>query len=269
MLNILFIGDVMGRIGRETVQKILPKLKKELKVDLVIANAENSAHGTGITKQSLDELMSAGVDYFTSGDHIFDKEKQAYECFDEAYPVIRPANYSQSAPGPEFLIITTKDKKHRILLVNLIGRVFMKQDFDCPFHKIDEILANKSLHAEKYSAIIIDIHAEATSEKVTMGHYLDGRATAVVGTHTHVQTNDARITEKGMAYITDVGMVGAANECIGIEKKGIIRNFLTQIKTHNVMPEKGETIFNAVLVKINPKTAQAKSIKNITRFINI
>ncbi|MFH1822907.1 MAG: TIGR00282 family metallophosphoesterase, partial [Patescibacteria group bacterium] len=241
-MKVLFIGDVNGSIGRKTVAKILPKLKKDLKLDLAIANADNIAHGSGVTEKTIKELMDAGVNYFTNGDHAFDKTS-SLDCYD-TQPIIRPANFPEGVPGQGYKIIELG--KYKILLINLIGRVFMDRDYDCPFRKADEILA--MFAKKKLSAIIIDMHAEATSENVSLGHYLDGQVSAIFGTHTHIMTADNKVTEKGTAYITDVGMVGADNECIGVAKEGIIKTFLTQIKNTHVIPEKGKAIFNAVLV---------------------
>lgn len=264
-MKILFIGDIIGKIGRKAIAKILPKLKKEQKTDLVIANAENSAHGSGITENIIKELQEAGIDWMTTGDHAFAREKQS-DVYNK-YPIIRPANFSEGVPGQGYAVITVGKKT--ILLINLIGRVYMKMDYDCPFRKLNEILANPALSEKKLSAIIVDVHAETTSEKVALGHFADGRVTAVLGTHTHIMTADHKITDQGMAYITDVGMVGAADSCIGVDKENIIKTFLTQIKYSHVIPEKGEAIFNAVLITVNPKTAKAKSIKPIIKFINI
>jgi hypothetical protein len=265
MLKILFIGDINGKIGRQAVAKILPKLKKELRVDLVIANAENIAHGSGVTEETIKELQAAGVDFMTTGDHAFKTQRDS-DVF-ENLPVIRPANFPPCLPGRGYLLIEYKKKK--IALINLIGRVFMHMDYDCPFRKLDEILAELDLHKNKLSAIIVDIHAEATSEKIALGHYADGRVTAVLGTHTHVMTADHHITDKGMAYITDVGMVGASDGCIGVDKENIIKTFLTQIKYKHVIPEKGQVIFNSVLININEKNSQASSIKPLIKNINI
>lgn len=264
MLNILFIGDINGKIGRATVKKVLPKLKKELALDLVVANAENAAHGAGITETIIKELIATGIDYFTTGDHAFDAKQP--EVFMK-YPILRPANYSQEAPGQGCAIFNIKG--YNILLINLIGQVFMSLNHDNPFHKLNEILANTALPGDKLSAIIIDIHAEATSEKVAIKYYADGRASAVLGTHTHIMTADPEITDKGTAYITDVGMVGAADGCLGVEKEGIIKTFLTQIKEPHVIPEKGRTIFNAIYLAIDPKTTKAKTIKPIIKYIDI
>lgn len=265
MLKILFIGDISGKIGRRAIEKLLPKIRKEEKVDFVIANIENVAHGQGITKNTLDELMQTEIDFFTGGDHSFAAKKQLDEIYSGKYPLIRPANFPPNVPGKGFDIVKIKD--HEILIINLIGRVFMKSDYDCPFRKLDEILANFS--NQKFSAIIVDIHAEATSEKIILGKYAEKRVSAVLGTHTHVMTADHEITAKGMAYITDVGMTGFADGSLGVEKEGIIETFLTQIKNPHVIPEKGRAFLNGVLLTINNKTGKAKAIKPITKFINI
>lgn len=265
MINILFIGDICGKIGREAVKQLLPKLKKELKPDLIIANAENLAHGKGITEPTIKEMIEAGIDWFTNGDHAFDVGTP--ELYNGELPVLRPANYAAGIPGKGYSII--EKGKYKILLINLIGRVFMANDYDCPFRKADEILANNSLPEKNLSAIIVDIHAEATSEKVALGHYLNGKVTAVIGTHTHVMTADEQITEQDTAYITDVGMTGLADGIIGIEKENIIKMFLTQIKQPHILAETGKAIFNAILVSIDPKTKKAKDIKPIIKYINI
>lgn len=265
MLKILFIGDISGKIGRETVNKILPKLKRDLKPDLVIANAENIAHGTGVTEKTLKEVMEAGIDWFTCGDHSFDREKE-FDVYDNL-PILRPANFPPNSPGSGYKVI--KINKHKILLINLVGRVFMHMDYDCPFRKLDEILSDKSLDKKKLSAIIVDIHAEATSEKNALGHFADGRVSAVLGTHTHIMTADHKVTENGTAYITDTGMVGAADECIGVDKENIIKMFLTQIKQKHVILEKGRAIFNAALITIDSKTKKATEIKPITKYVEI
>lgn len=264
MLKILFIADIVGKLGRRAVEKILPDLKKKLKPDLVIANAENLAHGKGVSKITIEEMMAVGVDWFTNGDHAFSKKTE--KIYESGLPILRPANYSTNAPGQGYGLINVHDKQ--ILLINLIGRIFMPLNYDCPFAKLDEILlsnlANKNL-----SAIIVDMHAEATSEKIALRHYADGRVSALVGTHTHVITADQMITDKGTAYLTDTGMVGLANGVIGLDKEDIIKTFLTQIKYTHVLPETGSAVFNAVLLTIDPKTKQTKSIKPITKFINL
>ncbi len=264
MLKILFIGDIVGRIGRQAVIKIVPALRKELKIDAVIANAENSAHGSGVTEKIVKELMAAKVDYLTAGDHAF-KQISVMEISDRLN-VLRPANMPAVTPGRGWALFGLPGQT--ILLISLIGQVGMKIQAENPFHKLNEILANIDLRSKKLSAIIIDIHAEATSEKVGMGHFADGRVTAILGTHTHIMTADAKVSPAGTAYITDTGMVGAADSCLGVDKENILKTFLTQVKYPHVIPEKGQAIFNAVLVTVN-KMAKATAIKPIIKFINI
>jgi 2',3'-cyclic-nucleotide 2'-phosphodiesterase len=265
MIKILFIGDIVGKIGREAVAQILPKLRKENNIDLVIANAENSAHGSGITERTISELRASGVDYFTNGDHALGRRDQG-ELYDLPY-ILRPANFPPKVFGRGHILIPCDGKN--ILLINLVGRVYMKAHYDCPFRKLDEILANENLQANNISAIIVDIHAEATSEKAALRHYADGRVSAVLGTHTHVMTADADISDKGTAFISDVGMVGAGDSTLGVAKEGIIRTFLSQIKENHVIPKRGKALFNAVIVSINPKNMTANSIKPIIKKINI
>ncbi len=265
MINILFFGDIVGKIGRQTIIKLLPKIKKEFNPDFVIANAENAAHGAGINEKIIKELMSAGIDAFTTGDHAFDNKKQL-TIYDK-YPIIRPANFSQKSPGKGWLLLKSKSNK-QIIIINLIGRIFMRLSHECPFLKLDEILAINNLSAQKNSAILIDIHAEATSEKINLFHYANSRVSAILGTHTHIMTADEQITTKGTAYITDVGMCGAADESLGISKKGTLKTFLTQIKEPHAIPKKGKAMVNAVFVSIRTN-GTAKKIKTIKKFIYI
>jgi metallophosphoesterase (TIGR00282 family) len=250
IIRVLFIGDVIGKKGRRLVSCLLPELRKEKEIDLVIANGENAAGGFGITRKTADELFSSGVDLLTGGNHIFSK-KEVYEIIDE-YPIIRPANYPPSVPGRGYIICK------KVCVISLCGRTFM-EPLDCPFRTADSII-NEVLGVTK--VIIIDIHAEATSEKVALGWYLDGRVSAVIGTHTHIPTADARILPKGTAYITDIGMVGARNSVIGMNKAAILRRFLTQV------PEKFETakndgIFSGVILEIDMESGNSLSITPI------
>lgn len=265
MLKILFIGDIVGKIGRKTVAQILPKLKRKEKIDLVIANGENSAHGSGITEKIAKELNDCGIDWFTMGDHAF-KNISGWNAYQNC-PIIRPANFPPTVPGKGFALIPVK--KGNVLLINLIGRVFMKLDYDCPFRKIDEILADINLAKEKLCGIIIDIHAEATSEKAALFHYLNGKVSAILGTHTHVMTADAQISEEGTAFISDVGMCGYGEGCIGLEKEGIIKAYLDQIKYKHSIPEKGGAIFNGVILEINSQNIKAIKINTILKTIKI
>jgi len=264
MLNILFIGEINGKIGRQAVQRLLPELKKELEADLIIANADNLAHGNGLSADTVKEMLEAGVDAFTNGDHCFGNTG-SLNVYDSDLPVLRPANYSKQAPGKGYLII--EKNGHKILLISLIGQIFMPMSHENPFTAATEILSN--LAKNNLSAIIIDIHAEATSEKIALAHYLDGQVSAVIGSHTHVMTADAKVTPAGTALITDAGMTGFADGVIGADKADIIKTFLTQIKSTHVIPETGRTIFNAVFLQIDPETKRAISIKPITKYINI
>lgn len=264
-LKIIFFGDVSGKIGRRAVTKILPELKKKYKPDLVLANAENLAHGVGTTEKTLSELTLAGVDFFTSGDHAFDK-KEAIEILERKdSPLLRPANYPPGVPGSGAKVLEIGTKK--VLVINLLGRVFMKNQYDCPFRKADEILLEHK--DDNLAAVLVDFHAEATSEKNGLAQYLDGRVSAVLGTHTHVGTDDWQIMPGGTAYATDVGMVGAKDSILGVDKKGIIRNFLTQISEAHEIPEEGVCLVNAVYMEIDPRTKRAKKIKKIKEEIKI
>ena len=265
-MKILFFGDIVGKIGRGAIKKVLPQLKKELEPDLVMANVENLAHGKGVTKKTLREVKDAGIDIFTSGNHIW-KQNEVFEIFQEKdCMLLRPANYPPNVPGKGYKIFEVGTRS--ILVVNLIGRVFFKDEFDCPFRKIDEIL--KEFEKKKnLSGIIVDFHAEATSEKVAFGWYVDGRVSVVLGTHTHIPTADGQILPQGTAYITDVGMVGAKESVIGVQKEIIIQNFLTQIGKSHEIPKQGICTVNAVLVEIDPETKRAIDIKRIDREVEI
>lgn len=268
-MRILFFGDIVGRIGRKAIVRALPELKKKLKPDLILANAENLAHGKGVTIDTLKEMTRAGIGYFTSGNHFWSKREEVEKVVSQKLPVIRPANYPDSALGQAHMVITVH--RNKVLLINLVGRVFVKDEekkISCPFQKIDEILA-------KFPDVkikIIDFHAEATSEKVTFGHYLSGRVSALLGTHTHIQTADEQILAGGTAYITDLGMVGAKDSVIGVEKQNIINHFIDGRLYEPIameIPKKGEAIINGVLVEINEKTGRAKKIKRIKKEVAI
>lgn len=263
-MKILFIGDIVGESGRETVKKLLPGVKKEYSPNLIIANGENLAHGNGLTPEYVKEMVNAGINFFTSGNHIWGNKSGAIKLDDPNFPVIRPANYpSKNTPGRGYQIIED-EMMNKILIVNLLGQVFMKANVDSPFKKIDEIL--NELSHEKFSAILIDFHAETTSEKYALGFYLDGKVSAIIGTHTHVPTTDARIFPNGTAYITDVGMVGPYDSVIGVKKDIVINKFLTQIPAKLDPENEGLMIFSAVLVELDEKTKKALDIKHILKF---
>lgn len=263
-IKILFFGDVVGRIGRKALAKIIPELKKEFKADFIIANAENMAHGKGITESTLEEGLAAGVDLFTSGNHIFAKKEGLDILAQKDSLVLRPANYPERVAGRGEKLAEVGTKK--LLVINLQGRVFFNEDTDCPFRTFDQIY--QKYEDQKINGIIVDLHAEATSENVAFGHYADGRASAVVGTHTHVPTADARILPKGTAYITDIGMVGPKNTVLGVKKEIIIERFLTQVPKMHEIPEEGVVDVNAVFVEIDPKTKMAVKIEQILREVN-
>ena len=263
-MKILFFGDIVGEPGRRAVKKILPQWQEKYCPDAILANAENLAHGSGITEKSLNEILEAGVDLLTSGNHIFDK-KEAWSLLENKnFPLTRPANWSQGVPGQGYRILTKGLKK--ILAINLSGRLFMKEALDCPFREADRIL--EEFQDEKINAIIVDFHAEATSEKKSLGYYLDGRVAAVLGTHTHIPTADARILSGGTAYISDVGMVGVSDSVLGVKKEIALKGFLTQIYQRLEVAE-GTVEIDAVLLETNDKTGLAKSIERLEAIVEL
>ena len=254
-MRILIVGDAVGRPGRKAFAKITAKLKKEREIDLVIINGENSAGGRGITRESFDELTAGGADIVTTGNHVWDR-KEVKEIIDAEPYLIRPANYPEGAPGKGYCIYPHKRKT--IGVMNLSGRAYMSL-LDCPFRKADDMLRELK---GKCDIIILDFHAEATSEKNVMGYYLDGRVNVVVGTHTHVQTADERLLPKGTAYITDLGMVGARDSILGVKSECIIDKFLYSLPVKFDVAE-GVCIYNAVLVEIDEATNKTVGIERI------
>ncbi len=257
-MRILFVGDVVGRPGRRAVTTVLPRLREERGVDVVVANAENSSGGHGATPEVLRELSDAGVDAFTMGNHTWRKHV-LFPFLDSMNNIVRPANYPQGAPGRGGCLLTLPGGR-KLGLLNLIGRVYM-DPLDCPFLRADEELA--TLRAET-PAVLVDMHAEATSEKIAMGWHLDGRCSAVVGTHTHVQTADEWIMPKGTAFITDVGMCGPSHSVIGTDVAPVLKRFRTGMpQTFNVA--KGPVIFCAVEIDIDDETGCALSIERVLK----
>ncbi len=253
-MKILFIGDIIGKYGRKITGYFLPALKEEYSPDLIIANCENSAHGYGITEKIYKELLEMGIDVFTMGNHIWDKKELARNI--EKLPnIICPANY----PGKRYLIIEKSGTK--IAVTNLLGRTFMPP-MDCPFQAIEKLLP--TLRKET-NIIIVDIHAEATSEKGALGWFLDGKVSAVAGTHTHVMTADERVLPQGTAFISDIGMVGSQDSIIGMNKDQILKRFITQMPEKFEPTEKGPGLFNAILLDIDDSTGKAKEIKRICK----
>jgi metallophosphoesterase (TIGR00282 family) len=252
-LRILAIGDIIGKPGRKAVEEILPGLYSEHNIDLVIGNGENAAGGLGLTPGTAEELFDSGIDVITTGNHIW-AHKEIIPYLDSRPALLRPLNYPPTNPGRGYLL------KNNVLVVNLVGRVFVG-NFDCPFRAMDQLLAefkNRSI------PIIVDFHAEATSEKVAMGKYLDGRVSAVLGTHTHVGTIDASILPGGTAYVSDIGMVGPVNSVIGDDPSSAIERFLTQMPSR-LSVGTGKVNFDAILVGVDENTAKAVDIKRIQR----
>ena len=261
MLKILFFGDVMGAIGRKALQKKIPALKKKYGADLIIINAENLAHGKGATPKILKQLQEAGVDFFTSGNHIYSKGNTEKIFKSSEFNIIAPANDPRTPKGYGYRLL--KLGKNSIIMLNLLGKTFIdEENIQCPFKTLNKLLKETKKYQADYT--ILDFHAEATSEKVALGHYADGRLDAVLGTHTHIQTNDARTLPKGTLYVTDIGMVGSQESVIGVDKKIIIDKFLNDSKIIFDIPLKGKVIINAVVLELNSKGSKIKLIKEKT-----
>lgn len=255
-MKVLFIGDIVGRPGRSCVERWLPELQSRFSVDITVANAENAAGGLGVTPDLLDQLHALGIQGFTLGNHTW-RKKALVSGIGRFDNVARPANYAQGVPGQGAVVLELADGR-KLGVLNLLGRVFM-DSCECPFRTADREL--ERLH-DQTNAVLVDIHAEATSEKVALGWYLDGRCSAVVGTHTHVQTADERLLPRGTAYITDVGMTGPLDSVIGVEREAIIDRFLTGLpKAFEVATE--NPVLCGVIIDIDDTSGKARSISRI------
>lgn len=255
-VNVLFIGDIVGKSGRQIVKALIPKIIEQYKIEFVIANAENAAGGFGITEKVAEELFSYGIDIITTGNHVWDK-KESIPFIAKESRILRPLNYPPGVPGTGVIVTKTK-KGNSVAVLNVSGRVFMNL-LDCPFRttkKEIEKIKNQT------NIIFIDFHAEATSEKMAFAYYFDGEVSAVLGTHTHVQTADERILPKGTAYITDVGMTGPEDSIIGFKKDDVIEKFLEHMPKKFDVPSL-PSIFSAVVVEIATETGIAKSITRL------
>ncbi|MGB2815444.1 MAG: TIGR00282 family metallophosphoesterase [Dehalococcoidales bacterium] len=250
---VLVIGDIVGQPGRKAVHEVLPLLRKQYKLDMVIVNAENAAGGFGLTPAIAQEFIEAGVHVLTSGNHIW-AQKDIIPELDSGMPILRPLNYPPGVPGRGYLITG------KTMVVNLMGRTFMN-DIDCPFRAMDRLLGETE---DRPPVIIVDFHAEATSEKMAMGRYLDGRVSAVLGTHTHVGTIDAQILPQGTAYVTDIGMTGPTDSIIGDDVASVLKRFLTGMP-HHLSVGKGQPVLNAVLVDVDEDSGRAIGIERICR----
>jgi metallophosphoesterase (TIGR00282 family) len=251
---VLAIGDIIGSPGRRAVKELLPGLKQQYGVNLIIANGENVAGGLGLTLSTAEELFNAGVDVITSGNHIW-AQKEIIPYLDSDMPILRPLNYPPGVPGRGYIVFN-----NQAVVVNIIGRTFIA-NFDCPFRAMDKLLAELE---PKPAVVIVDFHAEATSEKMAMGRYLDGRVSAVLGTHTHVGTIDAQLLPQGTAYVTDIGMTGPTNSIIGDDTDAVLDRFLSMMP-HRLTVGKGRVSFNAILIKVDEETGRATGIERISR----
>lgn len=250
-MRILFIGDIVARPGREAVAEILPSLVKKEKIDMVIANAENIAHGRGASESTLRELMDVGIDYFTGGDHIF--WQKGFEDEIHHFPLLRPANLPGEHPGEGYVVIDT-GKTGSVLLINIMGRVFLNERLDDPFRKADEIL--QKYEHENIVYRIIDFHAECSSEKYALAFYLDGRVDAIVGTHTHVPTCDQMALPRGTLFVSDVGMTGIIDSVLGVEKDVIIKYYLSGMNQKFIWETTGRKAFRGVILDTDRKSIE-------------
>lgn len=255
-MRLLFIGDVVGSPGREMIKTYLPKLKRKYNPTVTIVNGENAAAGKGITEEIAKSFFEQGAQVITLGNHTWDK-RDIGEYLDKTQNIIRPANFPEGVPGHGYTIV--KVNQYKVGVINLQGRTFLPP-LDCPFKKADELV--EKIHKET-PIIFVDFHAEATSEKEAMGWYLDGRVTAVVGTHTHVQTSDERVLPRGTAYLTDVGMTGPRNGILGMEKEAVLYRFLTSLPARFEVVKDGPVQLNALIIDLDPKTGKANKITRI------
>lgn len=254
-MRMLFLGDVVGTTGRDAVRAVVPQARRDLELDYVVVNGENSAGGRGITAQIAEEFFAWGVDVISGGNHTFNV-RDVYPYLDQTPGILRPINYPSGAPGRG--VGTCGD----LTVINVIGRAFMAADYDDPFRAVDAAIKQ----APEGQFILVDFHAEATSEKQAMGWYLDGRVMCVVGTHTHVPTADQRLLPKGTAYCTDAGMCGARDSVIGDEVEAVLERFLTQMPTR-LPPAKGTPMVNGILVEADPVTKMATKIERFDRIL--
>ncbi|MCK5580057.1 MAG: TIGR00282 family metallophosphoesterase [Candidatus Omnitrophica bacterium] len=258
-MNILCLGDIVGKAGRKVMDECLADIKKEYAVDFVIANAENAAGGSGLTPKIAKQLFRLGCDVLTLGDHVWDRP-ELVETLNDQKNILRPENFPEGTPGVGWDIAETS-KGQKVGVINLLGRVFMRYNIDCPFRAVEKIV--KEMH-KKTNIIVVDFHAEATSEKIAFGLFSDGKVSAVVGSHTHIQTADEQILPEGTAYITDLGMTGPYDSVIGQKKEKIIQRFLTSIPVRFEVA-KGDPALCGVVVEVDDKTGKAHKVTRIQR----
>lgn len=259
-MNILVIGDIVGKPGRKAVKDILPSVIKEFGISFTVANAENAAGGRGLSRDVMEELLSMEIDVLTMGNHVWDN-KDIFNFIDDEIRLIRPINFPPHCPGQGYHIFTAGINQ-KVAVINAMGRVFMNP-LDCPFRAVDEVLDTVRDQAD---IVLVDFHAEATSEKLAFAHYFDGQVTAVLGTHTHVQTSDERIMGGGTAYITDLGMTGPLDSILGMEKEMVIQKIIYQ-RPVRLEVAKGPLQFDAVVLNIDDNSGKATGIKRISRHL--
>ncbi len=260
-MNILVVGDIVGKPGRRAIKEVLSGIQKQYNIEFTIANAENAAGGRGLTKDVMAELLSANIDVLTMGNHVWDN-KDIFSFIDNEHRLIRPANYPDDCPGQGYHIYTAGFNIN-VAVINLSGRVFLSS-LDCPFRKLDEILEDIK---NKADLIIVDFHAEATSEKLAIAYYADGRVSALLGTHTHIQTADEKILPQGTAYITDLGMTGPVDSILGMEKEAIIEKFLTQ-RPARFEVAAGAAQLQGVILEIDDNSLKVQKISRVSRIID-
>lgn len=258
-MRVLLIGDIVGKSGRKALESILPNLRQEEKIDFVVANGENAAGGFGLTPEIAEAIFDSGVDVITSGNHIWD-QREIFPSLDGELPIIRPANYPSAAPGKGVVRIGG------IAVINLQGRVFMPEGTHSPWVVVDDLLDDLSDDPPK--VILVDFHTEATSEQNAMGWYLDGRVSALVGTHTHVPTADTKLLPRGTAYVTDLGMTGPVNSIIGSRPDDVLSRFLTAMPKRLNVAEGGPAQFNSVIIQIDEQTGMANDVRRIDRILD-
>lgn len=259
-MKILFLGDVMGRAGRRAITEKLPKLREEWKLDFVVVNGENASNGMGLSGDHAKLILEAGADCITLGDHAFD-QKDMLQFIENEPRIIRPLNFAKGAPGRGHRVFSDR-RGRKILVTQVLGNVFMKRAFDDPFSAADAVLRQHVLGGAVQAALV-DMHCEATSEKMGMGHFCDGRASVVVGTHTHIPTGDAQILNGGTAYLTDAGMCGDYNSVIGMEKAEPMRRFVTGMPKSRFTPALGEATLSGVYVETDDRTGLATTVKMV------
>jgi 2',3'-cyclic-nucleotide 2'-phosphodiesterase len=263
-MKIIFLGDIVGKPGRRAVSEALPKWKKEHKPDLILANGENMAHGSGFTVSGFEEVQSAGVDFFTSGNHWARKHDGMALFSNSSKPIVRPANWVGDVPGVGYKVIEIGTTK--VAIINLIGQIFMHEQHNSAFYKLDEVLDETGSNVK---VVIVDFHAEVTSEKVALAWHADGRASLVVGTHTHVPTADARILPQGTGFVTDLGMCGGSGGVIGDDRALRVQQFLDQLPAKHEVQEEGPMQVNAIIAEIDTKTGKTTAIERLDEAVDM